>query len=212
MLKNQNKELVLLEDLGLLYPTSNSKQKARYGLYKCFCGKEFKVIKAHIKNGNTKSCGCSINKTHGLRSHRLYDTWRNMLKRCNNKNDKSYLDYGGRGVKVCRRWERLENFISDMYPTFKEGLTLDRKNHLGNYEPDNCRWATLNTQAQNTRLLNSTNTSGYRGVSKNGEKWRVRISIDNKSKHLGYFKNPIDGAKAYDRYITDNNLEHTKNF
>ena len=210
----------LLKDLGMKFPTENSKKKYRYGLYKCsFCNNEFEARTGHIKRGAQKSCGClkrgnSNSIKHGLRNHRMYSTWNGMMARCYNINTNNYINYGGRGIIVCERWHNIENFIEDMYPSFIEGLTLDRVNVDGNYEPENCRWIDRGTQAQNTRKIKSTNTSGYRGVSwhKGVGKWRVQIFINYKSKHLGHFTNPAEGARAYDQYIIDNNLEHTKNF
>ena len=155
-------------------------------------------------------------KSHGLSNHRLYKTWSGMMERCykTSKGSKNYSGYRGRGIIVCERWHNVANFIEDMFPSFIEGLSLDRINVEGNYEMENCRWVDKNTQAQNTRKIMITNTSGYRGVcwDKRECKWKVRITVNNKSKHLGYFTNPEEGARAYDQYIIDNNLAHTKNF
>ena len=109
---------------------------------------------------------------------------------------------------------KVENFIEDMSLTYKQGLSLDREDNDGNYEPSNCRWVSMTTQAQNTRILRSTNTSGFRGVTKKKEnnKFRARIEVATKSIHLGYFETALEAAKVYDKYIIDNNLEHTKNF
>lgn len=213
MLENNQKEIILLKDLGMLFPKETSKKKARYGLFKCFCGTEFETQFHGVKNKSISSCGCS-RTTHNLTNHRLYTVWNNMIKRCNNKNHKGYKDYGGRGIIVCQEWHNVENFINDMYPSFVEGLTLDRENNDLGYNKDNCRWVNMNIQARNTRKIMSTNNSSYRGVSwhKQRQKWRVAISINNKSIHIGLFDNILDGALAYDNYITVNNLEHTKNF
>ena len=137
-----------------------------------------------------------------------------MMYRCNNITYRDYDYYGGRGIKVCDRWNSIENFIEDMFPSFQEGLTLDRKNSNGNYEADNCRWETKTVQARNTRVVGKNNTSGFRGVGyyKATKKWKVTITINGKNVHLGYFNNALDGALAYDKYIINNNLEHTKNF
>ena len=153
-------------------------------------------------------------KSHGLTTHRLYQTWTGMMARCYNINTNNYINYGGSGIRVCERWHNVANFIEDMFPSFIEGFTLDRINVEGNYEMENCRWTDKSTQTQNTRKIRSTNTSGYRGVSwdKKYNKWKVEISVNNKKKHLGYFTNPADGARAYDQYVIDNNLSHTKNF
>lgn len=204
----------LLDDLGMKFPTENSKKKTRYGLYECpFCGSEFKALTGDIKSGKQKSCGC-LKREHNLTKHRLYNLWNGMMARCYNINQDNYKNYGGRGISVCERWHNIENFIEDLYSSFEEGLSLDRLDVNGNYEPENCRWVDKNTQAQHTRKIRNTNTSGYRGVSwhKSRGKWQVQIVINNKKKHLGYFTDPADGARAYDQYIIDNNLAHTKNF
>lgn len=208
---------LLLEDLGMRFSSENSKQKIRYGIFKCFCGKEFEAIMSNIKRGHTKSCGClktNIDKIiHRLSGHRLYGVWNDMLRRCNNSNSKAYKYYGERGISVCERWYLLENFIEDMFPTFKEGLTLDRIDVEGNYEPNNCRWATKSVQSRNKQLLCSTNTSGFRGVcwNKARSKWVTQIKVNNKKVHLGYFNTAVEGAIAYNNYVIENNLEHPLN-
>lgn len=215
MNKTIKKELLLLEDLGMLYPTETSKRKSRFGLYKCHCGNEFKTIISGVNSRHTKSCGCEKgNKKHNLHNHRLYGTWYMMMQRCNNPKHKYYKDYGGRGIKICSEWLDINNFINDMYPTFKDGLSIDRIDGNGNYEPNNCRWVTQTIQTRNTRKLRNTNKSGYRGVSyfKRDDKWKAQIRVDSKVINLGCFKDKIDAAKAYDNYVIDNKLEHTLNF
>lgn len=211
MNKTIKKELLLLEDLGMKYPKETSKEKKRYGLYKCHCGKEFETQTRDVKSGRVKSCGCEkIHYKHRLSRHRLYGTWNQMIKRCCNEKNDNYNNYGGKGITVCERWLNIENFINDMYPSFKEGLTLDRIDVNGNYEKSNCRWADKYIQAQNTRKIYSHNTSGYRGVHfhKRDNKWIAQVS----KKTLGSFNTSIEAAKARDKYIIDNNLEHTLNF
>lgn len=136
-----------------------------------------------------------------------------MINRCNNPKNKDYKYYGGRGITVCNRWLNIENFIEDMYQSHQEGLSLDRINVNGNYEKDNCRWATKEIQARNTRRIMITNKSGYRGVSfiKSRNKWGAKITIRTKKILLGTFKTALEAAKAYDKYIIENNLEHTLN-
>lgn len=87
--------------------------------------------------------------------HPLYLKWCAMKRRCFNKNEKCYKNWGGRGITVCEKWLSFENFARDMGPSFKPGLSLDRIDVNGNYEPNNCRWVTLAEQNRNKR---STNT------------------------------------------------------
>ena len=211
-MQNNQKELILLEDLGMHYPNETSNKKARYGIYKCHCGNEFKTDCRSVKRKRTKSCGCS-RSTHNLTNHRLYNTWSHMMSRCYSEKCTGYKDYGQRGIKVCERWHDVKNFIDDMYPSYIEGLSIDRINVNGNYEPSNCRWANDNIQARNTQMLRRDNTSGYRGVymNKKDKRYVSQIRVNSKYIYLGYFENKIDAAKAYNKYVIDNNLEHTLN-
>lgn len=206
---------IFLKDLGMRFPTENSKRKYRYGLYECpYCGKEFEADCQNIKRkgNNTKSCGCLLGVRHKLSDHRLYKTWYNMLNRCTNPESKDYSYYMGRGISVCERWLSVENFIEDMFSSFEEGLSLDRINIDGDYEPDNCRWVNKTIQSCNTKKIRIDNTSGFRGVHKNESSWVCKIGIYHKEVFLGRFINPEQGALVYDTYVRENNLEHTKNF
>ncbi len=136
------------------------------------------------------------------------------MQRCHNPNSTKYKDYGGRGIDVCERWKDIKNFIDDMYPSYQEGLTIDRIDVNGNYEPSNCRWVEDVVQKRNTRKLQKNNTSGYRGVyfDKYANKWSVIIGVNKKKIKIGYFKTAEEGARAYDKYVIVNNLEHPTNF
>lgn len=204
----------LIKDLGMRYPTEKSTYKKRYGLYECqYCGKEWETISNTINTKSTKSCGCQnyigVVK-HGLTKHRLYGTWRDMITRCNNIKNNRYKDYGGRGIRVCTRWLDVVNFMEDMSSSYVEGLSLDRIDVNGDYEPENCRWASAITQQRNTKDIQTNNTSGYRGVaySKASKKWSSAIKINYKSIYLGLFDTAIEAAKAYETYVRLNNLEH----
>jgi len=220
MNNQKTKEIVLIEDLGYMYPTEASKQKARYGIYMCHCGNEFKAQIYSIKSGNTKSCGCFNRQnpdkspiTHGMSNTRIYNIWCGIIKRCTNPKHNKFHYYGGRGITFCDKWKNFEGFYEDMKDGYDDSLSIDRIDYDGNYCKENCRWATNALQARNTRLIGIKNTTGYRGVHfhKRNGKFIAHISVDNKSIHIGSFDSAIDGAIAYDKYVIHNNLEHTIN-
>lgn len=158
---------------------------------KCSCGGTSAVLQWNLRSGNTKSCGClkiAKNTKHGKINSREYNSWAKMTQRCRNKENPKYNDYGGRGITICDRWkESFENFLEDM-GYCPEGLSLDRIDVNGNYEPGNCRW-TDNTEQSYNQRLSSRNTSGKSGVCfhQNVNKWHARISKENKQYHLGYY-------------------------
>lgn len=214
-------KLILLKDLGQLYPNKNSKHKKRYGIYLCYCGNKFKTQIAKVKNRHTKSCGCykikhisELKKTHNKSKEPLYLIWKAIKSRCLNINNISFNNYGGRGVTICDEWK---NDFSIFYKWsldngYKQGLQIDRINNDGNYESSNCRWTTREVQMANTRKLRVCNKSGIRGVNAKNDKWVARISVNNTRVYLGTFKCRLEGAYAYDKYVKDNNLEHNLNF
>ena len=209
---------ILIEDLGMMFITENSKQKVRFGIYKCgFCGTEFKTMLHNVKRGTTKSCGCyskrrtsETHKTHGLRSTRLYSIWSNIKNRILNPKKERYLNYGGRGITICDEWKN--DFMSfynwAMENGYSDELSIDRIDNDGNYCPENCRWTTQTIQARNQRI-HKNNTSGYKGVSfvKDRNKYVSCIYVNNKGVFLGSFSTAVEAGIAYNNYIIENNLE-----
>jgi hypothetical protein len=149
-----------------------------YWLCRCICGTEVVVAGHNLRRGHSRSCGC-LNReivkelakekftTHGLSEHPLYGVWGMMNDRCNNPDNKDYHNYGGRTVPIvtCDRWHQdnpdgLQNFITDMYPTYKPGLTIERTENDSDYNAENCTWATMKEQSNNKR---NTRFVAYQG-------------------------------------------------
>lgn len=147
----------MLEILGVHHRKQGRKRSTRYFLCRCVCGNECIVSESNVKT--QKGCGCQrkgVNLKHGhgpsgsKAKSRTYSSWQAMKSRCNNPNATSYKRYGGRGIKVCERWDTFENFLADMGER-PEGMTLDRKDTDGDYTPDNCVWSTPVKQVHNRR-------------------------------------------------------------
>lgn len=119
-------------------------------LCQCECGKTSTHPASTLKLGKSLQCHlCNVTK-HGYENTRTYTSWRSMIRRCTSSKSDNYSRYGGRGITVCERWLKFENFLADMGER-PEGLELDRTNNDGNYEPENCRWVTKSVNALNRR-------------------------------------------------------------
>jgi len=136
-----------------------NKQRDAFWNCKCICGNVKKVSGKSLRKDISKSCGClrkektgDMRRTHGLSKTSEYGIYTAMLQRCYNPNANAYADYGGRGIYVCKEWKgSFETFLVDMGLKPSSKHSLDRINVNGNYEPSNCRWATIQEQADNRR-------------------------------------------------------------
>lgn len=177
------KDIITGERFGRLTAVSSGEnykspggQLHRTTICACECGTVLTVKNNGLRTGNTKSCGCfkkdrtsavmtkhggSRRDSTGKRSVE-YNTWISIIKRTENKAARNYADYGGRGIAVCERWRQsYDNFIADMGPRPSEKHSIDRfPDKNGNYEPDNCRWATSTEQGRNKRNNNLLTVDG----------------------------------------------------
>lgn len=149
----------------------------------CDCGNKVIVDGKSLRNGHTKSCGCLSRELttkrctkHGKTNTRLYNIWRAMKHRCYNKNDSHYPIYGKRGIVVCDEW--LDNFKSfyewSMNNGYNDNLTIDRIDNDKGYSPTNCRWADIETQANNKR---DTIKINYKGLNYSISQWSNILNI-----------------------------------
>lgn len=177
------------------------KWKATFWVCQCDCGNITEVRTGHLKAGSVKTCGCKIDLLrHAIKGKEKpeYRSWLSMKQRCYNKNNKSFVDYGARGITVCERWKNsYKNFYEDMGDKPDENYSLDRINVYEGYSPDNCRWANRLTQNRNTRI-DKKSSSGFRGVHWNSghKRWHAKIGLNYKKINLGYYENLEDAIQA----------------
>jgi hypothetical protein len=177
---------------GRLIALEPTKKRTSYGSVVwcclCDCGNECFVSAGALQKENTKSCGCLArnllikrNTVHRMSKTRIYKIWISMIQRCENPKDKAYKRYGGRGISVCERWHKFENFYKDVGDP-PESKSLDRwPDNDGKYEPLNFRWATPEMQAANRRPTSCgpMKQRWFYGHGPNGE-----MIIENNQSHI----------------------------
>jgi hypothetical protein len=157
------------------------------GIYwecECDCGNQLNIRGNHLKEGQHSCVKCMKHDyayTHGLHGHPSYRTWVMMRQRCLNPNAIGYKNYGGRGIKICKRWNDFENFAKDVGVPPSSKHTLDRfPNKNGDYEPSNFRWATWKEQQRNKR---DNKTVSYKGETKTVAEWSDITGIEYSTIH-----------------------------
>lgn len=166
------------------YPSGT---EVRFRSCRCDCGTVQWVGEYKLRTGHSRSCGClqsevttqrSLKHGRSTRGNRspVYGVWRNMISRCTNPNVESYKNYGARGITVCERWLKFENFFEDMGEP-PDGLTIDRVDNNGNYFRGNCRWATRVDQARNRGGKRKTVTLTFNGFTLSLVGWSEKLGI-----------------------------------
>lgn len=173
----------------------------------CDCGGTKTVSGWGLRRGLVKSCGCALKASqqtnkfkprHGMADSRVHRSWMSMLDRCTRKTCSAYKNYGGRGIVVCERWQVFENFLADMgLPP--QGFEIDRIDNEGNYEPNNCRWASTKQQSRNRRVNLIVEIDGVRKcvadwADQSGIKYhtiyrRLRVGVTAKEAVFGPVRN-----------------------
>lgn len=159
------------------------KESGVYWLCKCDCDNECIVKKYDLVHLKQMSCGCFQKQSarekhtkHNMKDTKLYHVWCSMRQRCLNPNNHAYNHYGGKGVTICKDW--LDDFMNfynwSMQNGYMEGLSIDRIDNDGNYEPSNCRWATREVQQNNTSKAHKIT---YNGVTKSPAQWARIVDV-----------------------------------
>lgn len=188
------------------YSTKNDGRKAWVCV--CDCGTEIEVRGAALRTGKTRSCGCfkaermaaGLRIVHGQSHSRTHKSWDSMVQRCTNPNDPSYSRYGGRGIQVCDAWRSFEKFYRDMGDR-PAGMTLDRINPKGNYEPGNCRWATNKEQQNN---ISSNRVVEYQGETLTARQLAERTGLPYELLRARIFRHGWDVTRAVETPVINN--------
>lgn len=183
------------------------RDKNNYPLWqcKCACGNYVLQTVNHLTTGNSKSCGCLRKElqikrqtTHGKTKTLTYRIWQDMKDRCSNSKHQSFKNYGGRGILVCKRWLKFDNFLKDMGEK-PEGLSIDRiKNNRGYYK-NNCHWATRNYQSRNKR---SNRIITFNGKTQCLSDWARELSLPTVTlwSRIYSYKFPLKKALTSKKY------------
>lgn len=186
--------------------------KSRYGLWRCAHGIEFES-RITLEGPRRSLCPCDrsermkeVNVKHGESPHSVrtgtYNSWRSMRQRCNDPNNPAYKDYGGRGIKVCKRWDNYRSFKKDMGPR-PPSTSLDRIRNDADYKPSNCRWATKEQQSRNRRNIPKFL---YKGLRLSMAEWAERLNCSRNSLwsakyRFGSYKKALSWAAARDKKL-----------
>lgn len=147
-------------------------------LCKCDCGNDKVVARSALVKGETRSCGCLKGESHGMSNTRLNEIWAGMKRRCNDPQRDDYKNYGARGISVCDEWQNSFVAFSNwaLANGYNDTLTIERMDVNGDYEPENCIWATKEEQANNKR---NNHFLTFNGETKTISQWSKELNISD---------------------------------
>lgn len=208
-------KMKVIQDLGMKKPTENYYKKVRMAVFECTnCHSHFEAVVTKKAESQLfcKSCNGTSNKKDN-RDHPLYKIWAGTKAKLKLTNSHA-IAYLSKNITMCDEWaSSYDTFYTwAMSNGYKEGLTIDRRDNDGNYEPSNCRWVTYSVQIVNQRPIKRTNTTGYKGITKvHDNLWTAQIKFEHKSYGLGSFSSALQAAKAYDSFVKLMNWPHSNN-
>ena len=169
----------------------------------CKCKQQTVVNSQYLTSGHTTSCGCNKVKSnfrHGMSHSRLYKIWDDIISRTSRKSHKSYINYGGRGIFMCQEWRSdFINFMNwAMSNGYSDNLTIDRIDGGKGYSPDNCRWATMKEQENNTRR---NVIIQYNGESHTLSQWAEITGINSKTLQNRLFRSKMEIGYAFTKPV-----------
>lgn len=207
----------LIKDLGMIYPTNKSKQKKRYAIYQCDCGKTFKGC-IHNERETCRSCQISkARKKYKIKAkeNRLYSIWSDIKTRCYNEKNQAFKNYGAKGILMCDEWKNdFKAFeLWSIQNGYEESKVIDKDilgAHKKEYSPRTCKWVSVmeNTKEVNSRM-NKNKIIGIR-PSRNGERIYSHIKYNGKMRHLGVFDSTDEAIDFRNKYIVENKLENLR--
>lgn len=192
------------------YITSSGKKYSRWRCI-CECGNVKDIMRDNLVGGRVSSCGCykkeymsTKQSTHRSSSSKLYGVWCSMKSRCNNANDKHYIDYGARGISVCSEWNCDYTLFEKwaLNNGYRDGLSIDRIDNDSGYNPSNCRWTNRKVQAGNRR---SNRVISFRGESHTLSEWADIVGMNYKTLHTR-----LRSGWTVNRALTENIQKHNQ--
>lgn len=199
--------LTVIEKVG--YKRSNSGYEDIVWKCICDCGNLTQTITPYLKKGVTKSCGCLKRETlelhnfkHGLTNTKLFGIWEGIKERCYRNKCASFVNYGGRGIKMCSEWINDFKVFYDWSVSngYQEGLTIERINVNGNYEPSNCTWIPRSEQSKNRR---SNHYILYNGTTNTISDWSRELGVSRSV--VRYYADKFKDNEPYAiQYIYEN--------